>query len=240
MLKGKPRFDFYRPNTTPVEEWIEKLGPDVDNLLHMPYTYELAKDFLNENDDFSAGEKATLLFTAMTHDMQEAITGDKRKIDKTAKDEQMEAELLSSILNEVLASELDCVSLGKLTRAVEEVLVDENSKLGKAFSAIEKLGYAETALKAWEIRKKGDPKTYGLSPLHTSLGLLAYSVFSHQTFRMAAYAKEYPFVKNYLTQYSDEISEILEEAEELGMPENSKILNKSISAWNDFRASFNS
>jgi len=237
ILKGKPRFDYYRPNTTPVEKWIELLGPDVDNLLHMPYTFSLAREFLENNKDFDSNEKIALLFCAMTHDMQEAITGDRRKPDKTDSEEKMEAELLASILGEVLASEIDAVKLAELTTTVKEIMIDEHSKLGRAFSAIEKLGYAKTALRAWEIKKQGGLIHYGENPLQTGLGMLAHSVFTHQAFKMVDYAEDFSFMRSFLAENVGEITEILEESEEFETYENAKIMNLSVKSWDRFRAS---
>jgi hypothetical protein len=237
MLRGKPRFDYYRPSTVTVEKWIEMLGPDVDNFLHMPYTYNLTREFLEECDGFTEAEKTTLQFCAMTHDIQEARTGDKRKIDKTEEDEKIEAELLVSMLGDVLASELDCVRLGELTGAVGDIILDEKSRLGRAFSAVEKIGYAKTALRAWEIKKQGDPLLYGISPLQTGFGLLAHSVFTYQTHKMVDYAKGYPYVRNFLVANEQEITEILEESDELETFENAKIMKLSLKSWDEFRTS---
>ena len=45
-LASKARYDRYRPDFIPPAEWERLLGRDVNNLKHMPLTYELAQVFL--------------------------------------------------------------------------------------------------------------------------------------------------------------------------------------------------
>jgi 5'-deoxynucleotidase YfbR-like HD superfamily hydrolase len=236
ILKGRPRFDYFRPISVTPEEWINMLGPDVDNYLHGQYTLGIAREFFKRDGRYNTSDSSIVQLTCLDHDMPEAITGDKRKPDMTPEDDRIQAEILCDILDELLPQVLGRTRTNEITRETVNILLDKESKLGKTFEAIERIGYAETALKAWKIKKQGNVKKFGIDTLNTSMGRLSHAVFTSQTYIMVDYAKQFPYMKDFLIQNAQDITEILVEAEDLGTYDEEAHMKLSRLAWDEFNS----
>lgn len=137
LLDGRARFRDFMPYWCSDEQWIKILGADVDNLEHMYYTFDNARDF-TALERVSYEDYHSLLVTAITHDWGEAIIGDIPITDKTSQDDRREAIAYRRIDNE----------LGfDLSSRVLPVLFG-SSEVAEMFRAIEYIGYCKTGQRA--------------------------------------------------------------------------------------------
>lgn len=210
-LNKETRFHFFQPVAVSNKSWVDAAGADTNNLLHMLETYNLTKAFLSENDSFSEKEKRLLEFSAIVHDMAEAVTGDIPRPIKTNEDEQEEMVILSGILNHFLEPEMVETDRHDLIGDVIDVLVEKESKLGKAFNAIENLGYNMTALNSWRTYRMLEYKD-SEKELRDGLRKLSHEVMIGDIPKLIDYSREYPFIRNYLLNNEDYIIDILNDA----------------------------
>ncbi len=165
-LDTKPRYDRYKPESIPPPEWERLLGRDVNNLKHMPLTFELAQSFVKnmtttdtptDGSDvrFSASEIQIILLTAIVHDWAEAdpSLGDISYDLKLDEHEKKESQILILMLRNQLGGILSLETLD----TVHKTATDKTGKLGEAFNAIERIGYLKTALKAWQEQEVDNP-----------------------------------------------------------------------------------
>lgn len=196
-LAGRPRFDRYRPQAVDASEWIALLGPDVDNLRHHEVVLSQTVDFLHDSKnqrprvhltDFTPAEENLLISVAITHDWGERKNGDINRLLKTLDDEEAEMVELSRLI-------IEFSNDAGLAQSVIEVLTDKESKLGRAFDSIERVGYLDTALKAAEeyYKATGDELRYALASI-------VGSVFSNNLDILVGYADDYDYTKKYLIQ----------------------------------------
>jgi len=169
-LGSGTRFGFFKPQATTNEEWEKILGVDVNNLKHLRLSYGLARAFtkysenlpeswvgeIPEDARFNDEERADLELAAIIHDWGESITGDITYDHKSLEDSEKESEAFKEILTQVFADRLT----PELTRKIEHLLSDvilpkeHNSKLSRAFNAIERAGYFRTAIRSWKEADK--------------------------------------------------------------------------------------
>ncbi len=162
-LRQAIRYGPYKPSEVVSEEWVEILGPDVNNLEHLSFTLSLTRDFLRQslnphlswekpvsNDaQFDEEEQEILCLTAVIHDWGEAVVGDIPWGDKNSSHAEAELKVLRRQINELCNGRFE-VLISKMNMAAEIALSGENIKLGQAFNAIEMIGYGSTALRAWK------------------------------------------------------------------------------------------
>lgn len=133
--------------------WEELLGADVNNLNHLPLTYGLSKSMVRNLRNLQPGllnprEEEILQIAALIHDWAEAIIGDINYNDKTLEDEAEEMMHLAAILDQYYGEDVGDLRIKMLDDMA--VVKDPNSKLGRIFNTIERVGYVRTALRASE------------------------------------------------------------------------------------------
>ena len=200
-LSKRVRFKEYKPSAVDEKKWVEILGPDVDNLEHLYYTYILTRKFLTHfsPDSFSENEKEILLFTALIHDWGEVVVGDIRFPQKNSYHNKLEMIHIKKISNELL-SEYELSD--RVNSVLSEVLDKKNEKLSKSFDAIEKNGYVSTGIRAWKVSGFEDDE------LSVNLRSLAVEVVTNHYEPLVNYSEYFPMIRRYLNSMDDVISEI--------------------------------
>lgn len=215
-LASMTRWDRYRPEYVTRENWQSLLGLDANNLHHMGLTEHIVGGFLrvcqaqeydrslNPQAVFSEEERESLRLAAVIHDWGESIVGDTNYLLKTSRDEEEEYEALAQIIGS--QANLHGVDQSLLAHKMNfvraEVIGNRDSKLGRAFNAVERMGYIGTAVRAWRMHyKMDDPST------RYSLQVLAAGTLSAQTPAMLEYSQVYPPVDLYLKGRSRDIAD---------------------------------
>lgn len=203
-LAGRVRYERYKPVDATNERWTKLLGADVNNLTHLTLTYGLTQDFIRttgklQPDYLNVEDEELLQVAALIHDWAEAIVGDVSFGDKTAENEKEEQAAFESHLAEFYTG--DATEL--VNRARREVVFDHTgeSKLGKVFNAIERVGYLRTALRATTHVLNGDAPD-----CDSGLRWLVADVFSQQPTVLMEYAETFLPIKQYLQNQSEMIS----------------------------------
>lgn len=200
------RFSPFKPAHVTNKEWERTLGPDVNNLLHLPLSHRLTDIFLmncaasdTEATEavFSDDEREVLLFTATVHDWGEAVVGDIPFHEKSEEDEQQEMVILKDMLPEVLGGTHSREQVSYYADSAIAVLSDRKSKLGRAFNAIEIAGYVRTGIRAWHQSKQVNGE---LSP---ALFKMSQKVVSDHVEKLSAYAEIYPPIKSYVEHHQN-------------------------------------
>lgn len=222
ILRSNVRYWTFKPEDIQSSQWEKLLGADVNNLNHLQVSLGIAKSFLThcetpgsswkgevpQEATFSRQEKATLQLTALVHDWGEAIIGDIPMPQKTKDDEEREMVALRGIVYDVLGNKGGRNFCEEASSHVIEVLTDTSSKLGKAFNAIEQVGYARTGLRAWKESKKAD------GPIKSALENLTDNVVPNAVSKLVSYADVYPAVDTYLTYHTKNVDQIFEEMQD--------------------------
>lgn len=201
-LNNAVRFSDFKPVDITNETWVDALGDDVNNLLHMPHTYRIMGRFCVAQ---SLPQDVTdiLLTTAITHDWGEAIDGDIALPLKTTADEESEQASFRSIAEDLLGKNQG----EELSDTVWSVLNKEDEKLGDMFRAVEYIGYNTTAMRAGYIgraiaarlvktpytRPETEHLAGGLIGLENSMQAQSYAT-------LAEYAQIYPGIKDIIHQ----------------------------------------
>ena len=157
-LASNVRYGHFKPDNVDNERWVELLGPDVNNLTHLPDTYRLSCRFIEHTEHLQPGllddhEKALIKAGAISHDWAESIPhiGDTNYTLKTEEDEAEEEQAFADNLAGFFDADSFPPELGGLIReAAQTIIFDSGSRLGGAFNAIERIGYLRTALRANE------------------------------------------------------------------------------------------
>lgn len=171
-LRNASRYDLYRnKNTMSHEAWARLLGRDVNNLLHMSYTLDLAAHLERKrsvsNSPLARGRK---LKAAGGHDNGEAITGDVLYIHKTDDHFEIEKQAFMEHLPEFYASPEDQVEMAEIA---ETIIFDDTSPEGREFNMVEQLGYLQTCLKAWAVVQYGKARDFREDDKTAILGITA-------------------------------------------------------------------
>ncbi|HUA13083.1 MAG TPA: hypothetical protein VL989_01110 [Candidatus Sulfotelmatobacter sp.] len=195
-LASRVRYTTYKPEEVTNERWEELLGADVNNLDHLALTYGLAKSMVRhlreERPDFlTPHEEDVLLVTALIHDWAEAIVGDINYNDKTPEQEAEEMRQLSAILGQHYDD--DTTGIRELVLEASEVVSSPDSKLGKVFNTIERIGYMRTALRASEQARSGKAEDCAVG-----LKWLYSDVLGNHTVTLIERSEEYPMLRGYL------------------------------------------
>jgi hypothetical protein len=217
VLKENVRYSPYKTENIEKETWEKLLGADVNNFNHLFLTKGLTYSFIKACDNpgpewdgkateratFSDRDKQILLLTATVHDWPEAITGDIPYPAKQKEDEDREMIILRGMFKEVLENEgISDTDIESTTAEIITVLLDKNTKLGRAFNTIEQLGYMRTGINAFN-RSKNE---HGLTK--ERLEFLGCKVTPHHLPYMLEYADVYPPVRSFIEYHRDVISEI--------------------------------
>lgn len=215
-LGSRIRYERYKPDSVSKERWVQILGPDVNNLEHHVVSVAHGKRFLfccskegngNESAFFFPEEEDLILLTLALHDFGEAVKGDKSFDQKTSKDEHEELGHLRRIFKELCDQTCENYFTEKQLLETVNVITGVNPKLGKAFNAIERIGYMTTGVHAWSV-------SHFLMKAEAGLGLslqwLAHNVLINQTRKLLEYREIYPPVNAFLLANACHITEAFE------------------------------
>jgi hypothetical protein len=212
-LSSTLRYERYMVNETP-EQWIDLLGPDVCLLTHANTTEEITKKFIIYNAknglQITSDEKEKMLIAPLIHDWGEIIIdgegiGDITFEKKNAQHETVEI----SIFKKVISSVKEKLVADQLLSIYLDVVMKENQKLGMMFNAIERLGYMQTAIIAYNGKNGGYIKNWK--------GLVG-NVLSYQIITLLEYSKDYPYVSYFLTKNKNKITNMLEATLNIDVP----------------------
>src|SRR3989344_4852012 len=194
------RYARFLSGETPVE-WQALLGPDVIGLTHPEVVADIAQRFVSFNQQhgiiLSAEEQTLLLTTPWMHGWGEMVIegvgiGDITFEHKTSDHEAMELQVFLTVLNDIPENEVREV----MRNVYAEIAKNCVSKLGRMFNAVERIGYLETAIRAF----------IGVDGRHIAnwRGFVG-NVLSNQIEKLLEYRREYPYVDEVLIQTDDTI-----------------------------------
>lgn len=209
-LAGRIRYGPYKPDHVSSKEWVGLLGADVDNLEHGPSTLVMADAFLRHSpqDQFNSQDQDVLRLAAMIHDWGEGIPGHEDIITryKTAADYQAEHDAMLDFLDRQFG-EMDPELVDELKYVYTNVVSDRESRLGRAFNAIERMGHIRTATRAWGMsRKVEDPH------LQNAFRWMSVDVASFHVSKLLEYREEFDAVEEFLGEKQREIESIFDRA----------------------------
>ena len=149
-LAGNIRYERYNLAGVSIDEWRGMLGPDVNNLEHMQYTTELAAYYVSKShpETLQPHEMEDLLIAAAIHDQGEFFTGD---ITASLKTDEDEVEELAKAVEHAkqMMPDLDNLTHARIQRIRTDIVFNRETPLGARFASIERMGYLQTALKAY-------------------------------------------------------------------------------------------
>jgi hypothetical protein len=99
----------------------------------------------------------------------------------------------------------DSELFAKIYESVDETLLVSDSKLSRAFNAIEKIGYHRTGMRAWERSSRFSGNE---NHMDERLRAMSFSVHTHNLADLVTYAKDYPPVFAHLVAHSGGISDV--------------------------------
>lgn len=213
-LGSTPRYARYM-NGESIPEWIELLGPDVLLLTHGEATADITDAFILYNEQHGVTltfeEESDLRLTPYIHDWGEIKIEDEGVGDLTFDDKNVENEAIElAIFDRVIKDVEDEAVKSTFIKSYVEIAMKKDTKLGKMFNAIERLGYLQTAVNAFVGNEEG-------KRIKNWKGL-AGNVLSNQIIPLIACANEYPYVKHFLEQESSALDAIFAELEEGDIP----------------------
>lgn len=207
QLSSVVRYDRFRTSEE-LEEWVFLLGPDVLSLTHPHATADITQRFISFNNNsgltLDPEENALLSLTPWIHDLGELIiegegVGDVSYEWKTGEDEKKEVVIFHRVLTDLPDGNVK----DSIRKAYHEVAMGRGTKLGRMFNAIERIGYLETAIRAFLGIDGKKIKNWK--------GLMG-NVLSNQIEALLAYSSEYPYVAQFLKENMEVISRMLDEA----------------------------
>lgn len=204
ILKNNVRFARFQPIGMSNGEWVSLLGADSNNLHHLLLSLYLAKNFLkyqSEERPFSKEEAEILCLAALTHDWAEAVVGDTNYEYKSPGTDNEEKFVYRTMLFDKLGDKLDIDVLER----VFETAMETRSKLGRAFSAIESVGYTRTSLNAWDVSKKVNGR------VSEAMKWLSSNVLGNKTQLLLQQAKIYHPVRMFVQGSRERISEVFQD-----------------------------
>lgn len=218
-LSQRARYDGYRPASTSVEEWQDLLGADVNNLDHMLITVQVASTFLrlsrmqetpNTSSPFSTDDENDLLLAAAIHDWGEGVEGceDVTWRKKTSGDNLRERDAMHIVIQDVAARYSDdedekAEVHSQLKRVADEIVFNKESRLGRAFDAIERVGYLRTAVRSW--REQADVKN---PDMMDTLQWISADVLALHTIPLLSHSQDHFPVLAMLAQNEQHISDV--------------------------------
>lgn len=204
-LAGAVRYERYKPSDVSHKQWEALLGPDVNNLRHLVFTHELAIDFIKAQaysaSPFTQPESEKLELAAITHDWGESLVGDVTFEAKTVEDE-MKEEVAMKQIAELIVKPHQSPTAPQITEAFSMIVLGGDTRLARAFNAIERLGYLTTGLRAWHKSSEVD------TDVRDHLHWLANNVLLNQVPTLTRYVDEYPAIGMYLAEQTGLITEV--------------------------------
>jgi len=209
------RWERYKAKNITNAKWEKILGPDANNLKHLRITYDLTRKFISQSiypppprrkriplqAKFNIREQEDLLLAAIIHDWGEAIVGDITVDLKTKAGENKEYDALKKIVKEIFEEKENRKILERAYKVIDEIISNRESKSGKAFNAVERMGYLVTCLRAWQKGKNSG------GSIKNSLLWIVNNVLSGQMIKLIEYSKIYPGVAVYLRTHRRVINE---------------------------------
>ncbi len=198
VLAANIRYKVYKPEIVSNQHWIELLGPDVDNLAHLASTYHLTDEFIDSTEslqpeELSPRDKAVLRIAAITHDEAESILEDVNYSDKTAEHETAEQAAFKKYLPS-FHPEASPETTKLIKTAVDEVIFNRESRLGRMFNAVERISYLRTAMRAGQHLYEGTAPECA-----EGLGwLVADTLSNHQATHVIAAGRRFPAAHRFL------------------------------------------
>ena len=211
-LAGKVRYDRYQPDSVPGSQWVEILGPDVNNLEHHWVVYNQTLDFIKQAEALELAEKEVelLLLAAVNHDWAEAIVGDVMFDLKPDDFEDKELTAFLRITDELIRP-LNDEQLYDFQLNSYSLSLENKTRLGEIFFLIECLGYLETGIRSWQQARRFQK----ISPeLSRNLEWLTNNVVLNQVSFLTSKASDFAPVKTGLEQYRLELDNIFEQMPE--------------------------
>ena len=207
-LGSKVRWEKYKPADVTNERWRKLLGVDADNLHHGKLMGTMARSFARQMNAaipgyFNLVEGAVFELGGHIHDWGEAdpTTGDVSFSDKVIDDTERERLICEAHINRYFPDETAAI-YPLLHQALTEVIYTEDTKLGQAFNAIERVGYMRTGLRAARHVVEGTAPD-----CHEGLRWLTTDTLTNQPLALIDRAGVYPPVNDYITGQKDRISE---------------------------------
>lgn len=185
------RYNRFRSTETP-EYFALLLGPDVKFASHPGVTHNIAKKFIesqnkNINTEKIDNEEAdTILTASLVHDLGELKIDGLGHGDISFEDHHLDHKKAEGIIFEKIIAKVTNESDRKyLINTYDEVVQNNNSKLGRMFDSVERIGYLSTALRTF-IGIKGER----ILNWHGLVG----NVLSNQIIQLLEFQKDYSYV----------------------------------------------
>ena len=200
QLHSEIRYERFLTNESK-DEWKRLLGDDVSFAGHPYATLDIIEEYISLNDKLNEEEKSDLRTVALIHDWGELKingegVGDISYSFKTSEDEKEETKMFLRIIDEIKNENIK----KHLLKIYKNVVLDRNSELGRIFNSVERIGYLQTAIRAYK----------GFNEKHiTNWRDLTGNVFSNQITALITYSQDDAAVKKILDTKKDTLTEIL-------------------------------
>lgn len=212
LLHTLLRYDIFRDSSIESPDvWITLLGPDVDSLTHPEVTVGIAKQFVKNNRiggfSISDQEEVDVIVASWVHDWGEIIVGDITYENKSQDDEVKEMYAFNEIAKEIQNADIRRY----VTDIYHTVVLNPKTRTGAMFKIIERIGYMETALRAFagvELQKIGNWRG------------LAGNVLSNQIPALLESRDRYPYVGKFFREKKNSISLMIREVGSAPVPPN--------------------
>lgn len=205
QLSTTLRYDRFRIAENP-DQWRFLLGPDVVLLTHPQVVAQIAEDFVAyEGITLSDEEKVLFSIAPWIHDLGELIIegdgiGDISFDQKTDAHEIKEFAVFNTVLNAIPEGDKKEI----IKRSYQEIVMNRDSRLGRMFNAVERIGYLQTAIRAYT----------GIEGqrIQNWKGLVA-NVLSNQIIPLLNYCTEFPYATYILFGHRATIDAMFKETE---------------------------
>jgi len=196
------RWEAQKPKSISSEYWEKTLGADIRDTTHLRLTYGISCFFLKHQKgasiQFTSEEEDIVKLLAITHDWPEAILGDVPAASKSEEDRTQERIQYGEIARVVLQTEP--VLLEKVLEAGEH-LNNPDTKVGRAFTVIEHIGYLRLCLlagkKTDEISNKKGQKNEEFA-IFFNLFNMGSRIAGEELKWLIKNGREYPAVQQFL------------------------------------------
>jgi len=200
QLSGLLRYARFMEQETP-QEWVALLGPDVVGLTHPTVTADITQRFVDFNRehgmDITPEDEILLLTASHDHDwgeikIGELGVGDVSFDQKTEADDRVEIQIFDRVTLDLPKGP----AKNLFYRAYYDVAQQKESRLGRSFNAIERLGYLQTAIRSYTgVDGKRIANWRGL----------VGNVLSNQIEKLLEYAIDYPYAAHILEEHAGRI-----------------------------------
>ena len=182
--------------------------------------YNITKEFTaaqNKNSvtDHLTSFEASILFTAaLIHDWGELEIENMGHGDVTFEEHGKSHDKTERLIFERVTERIiDSSDQSFIRQVYKQVTQDKNRRLGRMFSAIERIGYLKTGLRAY--------KGFKGMRIDNWAGL-AGNVLSNQIISLLEYAPDYPYIKDVLVQNSDLITDAFSDIYQIETPSDNR------------------